>query len=741
MSAPPGDNLTADLNPAQRQVVLHGEGPLLVVAGPGSGKTTVLTRRAARLVALGEEPRAILLITFTTAARDEMRRRLAALLPAGSQADVSTFHGLCYRLVRAHHPERVRGLLDGSGQRRLVGRLLMQLARERRRQGAVPPDADAAALDQALTDLSRLRNAGLRATDPGAPTPQGLRRDDLAALAAAYATVKEEQGTLDFDDLLWEALDILDDPALQHRCRERWRHVLVDELQDVNRPQWAMLCRLRAPAGNLCAVGDPDQAIYGFRGASPEHLLGFARDFPGATRVVLDRNYRSLPAILARSNAVITRNRQRIAFAMHAAREEQGQVRGRQFDSSEDEAAWVARDVAARVGPGGVPAAEVAVVYRTTAYPFLVLQALEQAGLPLRVLGGVTTPFAHPAAQDVLAYLRLAAGERDAALLRRIANRPARYISGDALAKVAGSADPVAALATLPGLPGWVREPVRRLQDGLRRCAALPPQAAIALIRGDLGYDAYLRSEGDAEAAAVVEEAQQAAAAQATLPAFLDWVRRVGERARAAAGHGDEAGVTLTTTHSAKGLEFRAVYVLGCQEGHLPHRRSAGTLAGVEEERRLFYVALTRAKDEAVCTWVGEASRFLVEAGLAATGAAAKGGGGTASRAHPSRRGRAAEGAGLAAGAPGTQRTPDATPTVLGLSRCRALAAFCACGPRAQGDHRFRPGERACPRCGAARERCAQPVAQDGLCAHHLRRGPAEAVGGAMAAEEHAPPR
>ena len=348
MSAPPGDHLSADLNPAQRQAVLHGEGPLLVVAGPGSGKTTVLTRRAARLVALGAEPRAILLITFTTAARDEMRRRLAALLPTGSQADVSTFHGLCYRLVRAHHPERVRALLDGSGQRRLVGGLLLQLARERRRQGAVPPDADAAALDQALTDLSRLRNAGLRATDPGAPTPQGLRRDDLAALAAAYAAVKE---------------------------------------------------------------------------------------------------------------------------------------------------------------------------------------------------------------------------------------------------------------------------------------------------------------------------------------------------------------------------------------------------------RRLFYVALTRAKDEAVCTWVGEASRFLVEAGLAATGAAAKGGGGTASRAHPSSRGRAAEGAGLAAGAPGTQRTPDATPTVLGLSRCRALAAFCACGPRAQGGHRFRPGERACPRCGAARQRCAQPVAQDGLCAHHLRRGPAEAVGGALVSEEHAPPR
>ena len=179
----------------------------------------------------------------------------------------------------------------------------------------------------------------------------------------------------------------------------------------------------------------------------------------------------------------------------------------------------------------------------------------------------------------------------------------------------------------------------------------------------------------------------------------------------------------------------------------------------MEEERRLFYVALTRVKDEAVCTWVGEASRFLVEAGLAATGAAAKGGGaagagqgvpgtapalpaggaggGAASRAHPSGGGRAAEGAGLAAGVSRTQRTPDAAPIVLGLSRCRALAAFCGCGPHARGPHRFRAGERACRRCGAARERCAHPVAQEGLCAYHLRHGTAEAVGGAMAAEEH----
>ena len=613
----------AAFTPPQRAVVAHEAGPLLVQAGPGSGKTAVLVARAARLAAGPMPAGGLWYVTFTVAARREASERLAALAgPVGARkVRCGTFHAYAFGVVRAAARGRAPALLlEGERLRTLRQLLLAQRAARRRgdtvEEGAV--DALSAAISLAINtgatrsgDASDLRAVAVRAGLAGS----GIDPKDFPQFCALYAEAKAEGRRLDLDDLLWEALGCLQaDPARLAAERARLRYIQVDEFQDVNRPQWELLRLLAAPADNVLAVGDPDQAVYGFRGASPQWMQAFATTWPQAPTIALHDNFRSRPAIVNAANRLIGQNRRRATFDGRAVATEPGVVLAVGYPDARAEGDAVAHRVRRVLDEGMAP--PVAVLCRTHTGAATIAHILAESGLVVAVRDGTGGPFRHWVAQDLLAYLRLAGDPGDAAALRRIANRPRRYISAEMLARAGGRLD---ALRGLPGLPGWQQVHVRGLCEGMDRLRGLTPVAALAAVRGPMGYDAFLAgrsSEVDGREWAAVADALVALAAKAGDHARL--VELVGAaESRLAAGGAGAPQVVVSTCHAAKGLEFDAVFVAGCVPGRMPHR-SAADAAAVEEERRLCYVAFTRARRLLCVSWSAEPSPFLLDAGLLA---------------------------------------------------------------------------------------------------------------------------
>ena len=652
-----------DLTPAQQRVIAHRDGPLLVQAGPGSGKTTVLVRRACALLAAGEPPEGLWVVTFTVAAREQVRARLRqAAGPSGARVRCGTFHAYAYGLLREHGlGGRAPALLSEADRTHLLRRLLAAYAARARAAGdrAVEAEAGAVAALSAAVSVAAGTGAARQggslalvalARSAGLPG-MGVPAEALGELLAGYRDAKAAEGVLDMDDLLWAALDLLAArPTVLAAQRERTRVVLVDEFQDLNLPQWQLVSELSPPGDRVMAVGDGDQAIYAFRGASPQWMREFPQRFPATTRIDLAENFRSRPAIIAVANRLIAHNRARLPFAGRSTRAagSGAAVSTAGFRTAGAEAQAVAAEIGRRLAATG-QVADMAVLYRTNAYPASLLHALARAGVAVRVLGGAVGAFDHWVARDILAYLQLAVDGQDAAALKRIANRPTRYISGRLLEQArapdggraaAGGSRPGGAgrplvdrLLALPDLPGWHRQKIVDLQTGLGMLARLVPVGAVRFVLADLGYLEFLKGRAGSAAGgdlgewlAVAEELGALAAEAPDLPAFFVSLQAAAEEIARARGR-TGAGVTLATCHAAKGLEFHTVFLVGCAEGLLPHRSALADPAALEEERRLCYVAFTRAKDELRISWVeGEAgggpSRFLAEAGLAARAAA-----------------------------------------------------------------------------------------------------------------------
>ena len=650
---------TRPLTAAQRRVVEHAHGPLLVQAGPGSGKTTVLVARALRLIESGVAPESLWIVTFTVAARQEVRARLGA---AGARVRCGTFHAYAYGLLRAEAPGgRMPRLLDEGERLALLRRILGAYAARVRAEGGRGQEVEPGALEALSAAVSLAVNKGAArdgsaadlvaaARTAGLPGV-GIPAEAFAELLGGYRAAKDAEGALDLDDMPWAALDLLGRrPGVLAAERARIAHVLVDEFQDINLPQWALVDRL-APAGDaVMAVGDADQAIYAFRGASPLWMREFPRRFPAAVRISLSENFRSRPGIVAAANRLIACGRDRVPFAGRPTRAAGAgaAVSLAGFPTPGAEARAVVAELRRRLAAGARPD-ELAVLYRTNTYPAGLLHALAQAGVRVAVLGGAVGVLDHWVARDILAYLHLAADGGDLAALRRIANRPNRYIGARLIAAAASGigGTPLQRLALLPDLAPWQRARVEEFQAGLLRLAALPPSRAVDAVLRDAGYLEYLRGRagsgagGDlGEWVGVADELTALAGDAGDLPAFfaaLEAAAAETARARAARRDAEGPGVTLTTFHAAKGLEFGTVFLVGCAEGLLPHRSALADPAGVEEERRLCYVAFTRAKDELRISYVeeGEAgggpSRFLAEAGLLAR---------TAAKARPAAGGR-----------------------------------------------------------------------------------------------------
>ena len=659
---PAAEQLLQGLNPAQYEAVIYQGGPLLIVAGAGSGKTRVLTHRIAYLLATGRARGSeILAITFTNKAAAEMRERLETLVGgAGKYMWVLTFHSACVRILRREHEaaglRSSFSIYDATDSQRLITLIVREL-------GIDPKRFTPKAFANRISDLKNELITPLQFAET-ANTSNPFERH-LAEVYRAYNQRLKAANALDFDDIIMRTVQLLRaKPAIAQLYRRRFRHVLVDEYQDTNHAQYVLVRELvgvggQGPSGELTVVGDSDQSIYAFRGATIRNIEEFEKDFPNSHTILLEQNYRSTQNILSAANAVISQNDGRRAKNLWTALGDGEKIVGYVADSEYDEARWVSQEIERLGEENGVRPGQVAVFYRTNAQSRALEEAFMRAGLPYKVVGG-TRFYERKEIKDALAYLRAVDNPDDTVSLRRIFNVPKRGLGqkaeatlaahaeqygisfGQAISDAAGRARPetpdgqITLAPPVAGLATRTRTQVRRFDDileGLR--TQLREGAGVAeLLDAALdtsGYLAELRASDDpqdasrvenlAELHAVAEDFQQENPT-GTLAEFLERVSLVADSDQIPDDDGGQGQVTLMTVHTAKGLEFPVVFVTGFEDGTFPHSRSLADEAELAEERRLAYVALTRARERLYLTraavrsaWgasnVMVASRFL----------------------------------------------------------------------------------------------------------------------------------
>ena len=659
---PAAEQLLQGLNPAQYEAVIYQGGPLLIVAGAGSGKTRVLTHRIAYLLATGRARGSeILAITFTNKAAAEMRERLETLVGgAGKYMWVLTFHSACVRILRREHEaaglRSSFSIYDATDSQRLITLIVRELGIDAKR---FTPKAFA----NRISDLKNELITPLQFAET-ANTSNPFERH-LAEVYRAYNQRLKAANALDFDDIIMRTVQLLRaKPAIAQLYRRRFRHVLVDEYQDTNHAQYVLVRELvgvggQGPSGELTVVGDSDQSIYAFRGATIRNIEEFEKDFPNSHTILLEQNYRSTQNILSAANAVISQNDGRRAKNLWTALGDGEKIVGYVADSEYDEARWVSQEIERLGEENGVRPGQVAVFYRTNAQSRALEEAFMRAGVPYKVVGG-TRFYERKEIKDALAYLRAVDNPDDTVSLRRIFNVPKRGLGqkaeatlaahaeqygisfGQAISDAAGRARPqtpdgqITLTPPVAGLATRTRTQVRRFDDileGLR--TQLREGAGVAeLLDSALdtsGYLAELRASDDpqdasrvenlAELHAVAEDFQQENPT-GTLAEFLERVSLVADSDQIPDDDGGQGQVTLMTVHTAKGLEFPVVFVTGFEDGTFPHSRSLADEAELAEERRLAYVALTRARERLYLTraavrsaWgasnVMVASRFL----------------------------------------------------------------------------------------------------------------------------------
>ncbi len=589
-------NLLHDLNPAQRQAVEATEGPLLVVAGAGTGKTRVITYRIAYLIEQGlARPEEILAVTFTNKAAEEMRERIGRLVGSPLVGPwASTFHSFCARLLRREAPAlglpRDFSIYDDDDQERLVRGLLKE-------QGE---DDRAWVARGVLERISRSKTAGRTPDDwRESANPQERRH---AEIFAGYLKALRAAHALDFDDLLLDAVRALaDHPEVRERWQRRFRYLHVDEYQDTNPPQYQLIRWLANPQRNVCVVGDEDQSIYAWRGADYGNIFRFEQDFSGAQVILLEQNYRSTQPILDVATAVIQNNQSRKGKVLWTEAKGGAKARLYQATDARAEAQFVAERLHhyTRREPGR----RLAVLYRTNAQSRLYEEALRAMGVSYRLVGGFSF-YKRAEIRDLLAYLRAARNPQDEQSLLRIVNVPPRGIGTVTLeALQADARDGGLTLAdALEHTQNAKLRAFRHLLDRLREAVAVKPLSeALRFTLEQSGYQRWLEEQKTPEADDRLENLQELVAAAAESEArgestddFLDRAALVSD----ADEYDAEAAVTLMTLHSAKGTEFDVVFLAGLEEGLLPHSRSLDSEAGIEEERRLCYVGMTRARQE-----------------------------------------------------------------------------------------------------------------------------------------------
>jgi len=648
--------LLADLTDAQRAAVCHVDGPLLVLAGPGSGKTRVITRRVAHLIALGIPAWQILAVTFTNKAAGEMRARIDQLLPAEVPGRrglvVSTFHALCARLLRRYalraglDPSFV--IYDTADQKELVKEAIRELELS---DSQYAPGAILGAISRAKNDLLDAEAFALQARD--------FRDRQIARIYAAYQRSLSINKAVDFDDLLLRTAQLLArDGEVRQELSERFRYLLVDEYQDTNQAQFAIARAIASDHGNICVVGDPDQSIYGWRGADIRNILEFEERFERAAIVSLGENFRSTGHIVAASAALIAGNRRRRHKELYTGLEPGHRVRVQSCSDEQAEAAAVVESMLERSNEG-VPWREMAILYRMNSLSRVLEDALRRRGIPYQIARG-TAFFDRKEVRDALAYLRLLANPSDSVSLGRIVNVPARGLGDTSLGRIEATARRwgVSMLEALGRADEVSDLPPRAKAAALGFVSMFDRWRADAVVEGGTGValshlvmrvldesglrahhaseDTRKGTEDGEDRRANLDELVSAAAqwepppseAEETairpLRCLLDrlslWLESVALVSDADAMDSDRGAVTLMTLHAAKGLEFDVVHLVGLEEGLLPHARSGESDRELEEERRLCYVGMTRARRWLALSWArARATRGYTERRMASS--------------------------------------------------------------------------------------------------------------------------
>ncbi|MGW0830951.1 DNA helicase PcrA [Streptomyces prunicolor] len=631
------------LNENQRAAVVHSDTPLLIVAGAGSGKTRVLTHRIAYL--LGERnvhPGQILAITFTNKAAGEMKERVEQLVgPRANAMWVMTFHSACVRILRRESKKlgftSSFSIYDAADSKRLMALVCRDLDLDPKR---FPPKSFSA-------KISNLKNELIDEEDFAAQAADGFEKT-VAQAYAMYQSRLREANALDFDDLIMTTVNLLRAfPDVAEHYRRRFRHVMVDEYQDTNHAQYALVRELVGtsehpvdvppsehdlPPAELCVVGDADQSIYAFRGATIRNILQFEEDYPNATTILLEQNYRSTQTILSAANAVIERNESRRPKNLWTNAGAGAQITGYVADTEHDEAQFVAEEIDRLTDAGDAKAGDVAVFYRTNAQSRVFEEIFIRVGLPYKVVGGVRF-YERKEVRDVLAYLRVLANPEDAVPLRRILNVPKRGIGerAEAMIDALSQREKISFPRALKrvdeayGMAARSTNAVKKfntLMEDLRTIvdSGAGPATVLEAILERTGYLAELQASTDPQDETRIENLQELAAVALEfeqenssgegegetpvgLAAFLERVALVADSDQIPDEDEDGSGViTLMTLHTAKGLEFPVVFLTGMEDGVFPHMRALGQAKELEEERRLAYVGITRARERLYLT-------------------------------------------------------------------------------------------------------------------------------------------
>jgi DNA helicase-2/ATP-dependent DNA helicase PcrA len=607
MPHPTKHDLLADLTPAQRDAVTHFEGPLLVLAGAGSGKTRVITRRVIYLLQQGIRPWNILAITFTNKAAGEMRQRIEGLVP-GCRVWISTFHSFGARVLRQHADrlglDRNFTIYDQTDRAKLVKAALADVNLDHNR---FTPEGIGSAISKAKNQLLKPERYASQAGDFFSQT--------VARVYPAYEKRLKDASALDFDDLLlWPALALKHDLELRAELDARFRFVLIDEYQDTNQAQYAIARGLSVDHLNLCVVGDPDQSIYGWRGADIRNILEFERDFPGARVLTLERNYRSTKAILHAASQLIAHNRQRKPKTLTTQNPAGLPVAVLTFENGQHEAEGIAQRIREAVTDGQRSYRDFAIFLRINALSLALEKAFVKERVPYQIVRGLAF-YDRKENRDVLASLRLLLNPRDDLSFERAVNEPARGVGKVSLEHLRGYAEPrelsllqaAALVAKIPAIKGKAAAGLAefaKLMTELRQVLEQPPDEVMRQVIEASGYRRMLSESKDPEDQDRLANVEQLItdaklfAAEDSSRTISDYVENITLASDVDSWNESQDCVSVMTLHAAKGLEFPVVFMAAVEQGLLPHERSLADTNELEEERRLAFVGMTRAKEE-----------------------------------------------------------------------------------------------------------------------------------------------
>ena len=607
--------MPAIFNKEQEEAITHKEGPLMVLAGPGSGKTLVITYRVKWLIEnAGVHPSNILVITFTRAAAEEMRKRFFAF-DGMENAPVTfgTFHSIFFMILRYAYRYTAGNIIREDVKRRYIKEMTenMELEIEDEKEFLSGIINEISYVKGEMMSLSYYHSSNCS--------------DELfAQIYEGYERRLREENLIDFDDMLVFCYELLKERKdILAMWQQKFQYILIDEFQDINKVQYEIVRMLAGKGDHLFIVGDDDQSIYRFRGSKPEIMLGFEKDYPNAKRILLDTNYRCGRYIVEASLNLISHNRERFDKKIIAASKSKAPVTFADFENRRDENIFLIRDIDKKIKAGAV-FSDFAVLFRTNTQPRQLIEQLMSYNIPFKTKDNIPNIYEHWIARDLFTYQRIAGGSRDRADFLQIMNRPKRYLSRDSLCDATVAFDE---WIKLFDEKPWIAERIEKLEYDMKLISRMNPYASINYIRRGIGYDDFLaeyaeyRNINKEDLFDILDEIQSGAKGFATYEEWYEHIREYTKQMKlmALSKESDPNAVTLATLHSSKGLEFENVYIIDANEGIMPYKKAV-LEKDIEEERRLFYVGMTRAKTslsvysvKSVNDKSAQASRFVRE--------------------------------------------------------------------------------------------------------------------------------